>query len=58
MTKETEVIEGDDDFSDFEEDFIPCSMCDGHPACMDFGCAYEHGLGHLVKKEPGNDFDY
>ncbi len=37
----------DDDFN--EEDFIPCSSCDGHPACADFGCAYECGLGHMVE---------
>ncbi len=48
------------DFDDFEDDFIPCSRCDGHPACEDFGCAYEVGLGRMVEKnkEPGNDFDY
>lgn len=40
-----EVDEFDDD-----REFIPCSECDGHPACEDFGCAYELGLGRLVKK--------
>ena len=45
----------DDDFE--EEEFIPCSKCDGHPACEDFGCAIEHGLGRMVKKDipPGYD---
>jgi hypothetical protein len=42
---------------DDETEFTPCSMCDGHPACEDFGCAYELGVGHLVEKEPGNDFE-
>ncbi|GEM_PF-2601408 len=28
--------------------FQPCERCDGHDACWDYGCAYEHGLGHLV----------
>lgn len=47
-----------DFWEDDEPEFIPCSMCDGHPACEDFGCAFEAGCGHLVKKDPGNDFDY
>lgn len=46
----------DEDYND-EIEFIPCEKCDGHPACEDFGCAYELGLGKLVKKEPGNDFE-
>ena len=47
-----EPDEVDDDI-----EFIPCSKCDGHPACEDFGCAYELGLGRMVKKhlEPGQD---
>jgi hypothetical protein len=44
----------EDDYCD-EDEFIPCSGCDGHPACEDFGCAIENGLGHLVSKEPGAD---
>jgi hypothetical protein len=24
---------------DDEQKFTPCSSCDGHPACEDFGCA-------------------
>lgn len=52
----------EDDFDELEysdeDEFIPCSRCDGHPACEDFGCAFECGCGHLVKKIPGNDFDY
>ncbi len=46
---------GDDD-DDEEDDFIPCSRCDGHPACEDFGCAFEHGLGHIVQQEPGAEW--
>lgn len=38
-----------------EDDFIPCSRCDGHPACEDFGCAIEAGLGHIVKKDFESD---
>lgn len=45
-----------DDLND-DEEFIPCSRCDGYPACEDFGCAYALGLGRLVSKEPGADFD-
>lgn len=41
--------ERDLDFED--DDFIPCSECDGHDACWDFGCAIEQGLGHLVKTD-------
>lgn len=33
---------------DDDDDFMPCSQCDGHDACRDFGCAFELGLGHLV----------
>lgn len=32
----------------FEDEFKECSDCDGHPACEDFGCAFENGCGHLV----------
>lgn len=34
-----------------EVEFIRCDKCDGHDACEDFGCAYEHGLGRMVKKD-------
>jgi len=44
----------EDDYSD-EDEFIPCSRCDGHDACADYGCAFEHGLGHMVQQEPGSD---
>lgn len=44
---------GDDD--GFE--FIPCSKCDGHPACEDFGCAYELGLGRMVRRNTENGYD-
>lgn len=42
-----EEVMNDDD----EQEFIPCSKCDGHPACEDFGCAYELGLGKMVNKD-------
>jgi hypothetical protein len=36
---------------DYDEDeFSPCSKCDGHAACEDFGCAFELGLGKLINK--------
>jgi hypothetical protein len=41
----------DDDLEDYEKEFIPCAKCDGHPACEDFGCAYELGKGNMVKKD-------
>lgn len=46
----------DPDFEYEEKDFIACDKCDGHAACEDFGCAFELGLGRMVKKntEPGN----
>jgi hypothetical protein len=34
-----------------EEEFVPCQGCDGHDACEDFGCAFELGLGHMVKQD-------
>lgn len=37
--------------SDGEPEFQECPKCDGHPACEDFGCAYEQGLGHMVKRD-------
>lgn len=37
------------DFFDEEDDFQECDDCDGHDACRDFGCAFKHGLGHLVQ---------
>lgn len=46
-----EPIEPDDDFDEDENEFHPCELCDGHPACEDFGCAFELGLGHLVKRD-------
>lgn len=57
-TKETSIEEQDDENFDYDEDeFIPCDKCDGHPACEDFGCAYELGLGRMAKKNipPGSD---
>lgn len=40
------------DFDDDDEiEFEPCSRCDGHPACEDFGCAFKLGVGHLVKTD-------
>ncbi len=46
----------DEDYND-EIEFNPCSKCDGHPACEDFGCAYELGLGRMVKKDTPSGFD-
>lgn len=40
----------EEDYED-EEEFNPCEHCDGHPACEDFGCAIELGLGHMVKRD-------
>lgn len=48
----------EDYFNEDEEiEFIRCSSCDGHDACEDFGCAFECGCGHLVKKDPSFDWD-
>jgi hypothetical protein len=33
-----------------EQEFYPCSKCDGHAACEDFGCAIGLGLAKMVKK--------
>lgn len=46
------IIITSEDYDDDENEFIPCSGCDGHPACEDFGCAIEHGLGNMVKSKP------
>lgn len=45
------------DYEPDEPEFISCSVCDGHPACEDFGCAIELGLRRMVRKniEPGFD---
>lgn len=51
--KPDENWDDDDDYND-EEEFIPCSGCDGHPACEDFGCAIEAGLGKMVEKNLDN----
>lgn len=49
-----------DDCRDYEYDdefeFHPCSRCDGHQACEDFGCAIDLGLERMVKKELGDDW--
>jgi hypothetical protein len=51
-----EKIPENDDLPEMEEDcweeeeFNPCSECDGHPACEDFGCAIELGIGRMVQK--------
>jgi len=34
---------------DVEDNFQPCSECDGHDACSDFGCAIKAGLGHMLQ---------
>lgn len=56
--REEQRIDPQDDFDFKDDEFVPCDKCDGHPACEDFGCAIELGLGRMVKKniEPGNDF--
>lgn len=56
MTPEENLIDPIDDYDD-EDEFVPCSKCDGHPACEDHGCAFKLGLGKMVKKniEPGCD---
>lgn len=45
-----------DDWED-DPEFNPCARCDGHPACEDFGCAIELGLGRMVKKDITKDWD-
>jgi hypothetical protein len=42
--------EDDDEVND-DFEFNPCSKCDGHDACEDFGCAIELGLGRMVKRD-------
>ncbi len=42
--------DSDDDYGE-DPGFIPCDNCDGHAACEDFGCAFELGLGKLVKED-------
>ena len=38
-------IEVDPDYIDEDDDhFEPCSNCDGHDACQDFGCAINAGI--------------
>ncbi len=37
-----------------ELQFEECSQCDGHDACRDYGCTFENGCGHLVKRDPAN----
>lgn len=51
-----ETIEGNKGYNPIEDEdddleFAPCRLCDGHDACEDFGCAYELGLGRMVRKE-------
>jgi hypothetical protein len=55
MSNEVTPEEIEDDSEEVE--FNPCNKCDGHAACEDFGCAYELGLGRMVKKNipPGSD---
>lgn len=46
------------EIEDFEEvEFIPCSKCDGHPACEDYGCAIKLGLGRMVKNDIAVGYD-
>ena len=51
-----ELLPEPDDDAD-EPEFNPCAKCDGHPACEDFGCAFELGLGKMVKKDQSKDWD-
>lgn len=39
----SEGLPEEDDSSD-EFEFIRCSSCDGHDACVDFGCAIKAGI--------------
>lgn len=58
--QEKRVDPDEPEFEDLEDDeeFIPCSNCDGHPACEDFGCAFEQGLGHLVENNDFNSLNF
>ena len=54
MTKENmpdQLKDDDDSFYEDQPEFMPCDKCDGHPACEDFGCAFELGLGRMVKRD-------
>ena len=33
-----------------EDDFEPCSECDGCDACADFGCAIKAGLSNYLRR--------
>lgn len=57
MTEDKKQDDCPPDWDDYneEEEFTPCSGCDGHPACEDFGCAIEAGLGEMVKKNLDNN---
>lgn len=44
----------DDDDCD-DDEFEPCSRCDGHPACEDHGCAFKLALGKLVNRDLSSD---
>lgn len=50
----------DDEARYFDDDegphFEPCSRCDGHDACRDFGCAFKHWLGNMV--DTGDDLPF
>jgi len=37
-------------FDEEDDGFQPCSECDGHEACRDFGCAIKLGLGNMVRR--------
>lgn len=47
--------DNEEEWPDDEDRFTPCSNCDGHEACEDFGCAFKLGVGHLVKQPPGSE---
>ncbi len=46
----------EDMFYDEDEHFDRCEDCDGHDACLDFGCAFENGCGHLVVTDPAKSW--
>lgn len=51
VARQIEDMNSDDDFEEDEyeeEDWQPCSDCDGNDACFDFGCALKLGLDMLL----------
>jgi len=48
----TEPVHSDPSDVIDEDDFQPCSECDGHDACRDFGCAIQLGLDRSANPLP------